>query len=84
LLAAQSMGLENAVIADRGEAGQDRGFVLVEKGAVRGYGFLSEMDSITSIEDFKSSIEVVTDSLPVRSYIRDYLNQHSVERILRF
>ncbi len=84
LLAAQSMGLENAVIVDRGEAGQDRGFVLVEKGAVRGYGFLSEMDSITSIEDFKSSILVVADSLPVRSYIRDYLNQHSVERILRF
>ncbi len=84
LLASQSMGLENAVIVDRGEAGQDRGFVLVEKGVVRGYGFLSEMDSISNVEGFKSLMELVDDSLPVRSYIRDYLKQNSVERILRF
>ncbi len=84
LLADQSLGLGDAVIIDKSEIGQDIGFVLVEKGAVRGYGFLSEMDAISCLEDFKSLMQELEDSLPLRHFLKAYLAQHQVERILRF
>lgn len=84
LLADQSLGMENAVIIDTKMSGEDPGFVLVERGAVRGYGFLSEMDVLSSLDEFKPLLHEVDDSLSIRHFLKAYLAKHRVERILRF
>lgn len=84
LIDSQSLGVQNAVVVDRGDPGEDRGFVLIEQGAVKGYGFLSEMDSISCVDDFKALVEKVDETPAIRSYLREYLEQHKEARIIRY
>ena len=79
-----SAGLDSAVVIDQFSVEHESGFVLIEKGTVKGYGKLTADDSFANIDDFKSLMEPVADSPAIRHYIRDYLSKHKVERILRF
>ena len=83
LISGLLVGLKNAVVIDHC-VGQERGFVVVENCAVKGYGFLSDGDCISDIEGFKALIKPVEDAPYLRLYLMDYLAGHPVERIIRF
>lgn len=67
---------ESIIIQQKGRSSDESGFVLIEEGIYRGFGFYPNDASIEHIEDLQTYIEPQKENRDVQRLIRGYLNKH--------
>lgn len=70
------------VLIDRGRHAEERSLVLIENGHYAGYGYLTESDSFSSIEELKGYIKAVNYYPDADDLIRGWLKKNNVKKIV--
>ncbi|MCX6257903.1 MAG: exonuclease domain-containing protein [Bacteroidia bacterium] len=74
----------NMLIYDKGRNNNEKSVVMIENGNYLGYCYM-DYDSVTTDPEFvRDCIRSYRDNRDVQAIIRNYLNQHKVEKIIRF
>lgn len=70
------------VLIDRGRHSEERSLVLIENGHYAGFGYLTESDSFSNIEELKGYIKQVNYYPDADDLIRGWLKKNNVKKIV--
>lgn len=70
------------VLIDRGRHSEERSLILIENGHFAGYGYMTESDSFSSLEELKGFIKQVNYYPDADDLIRGWLKKNNVKKIV--
>lgn len=79
----QEFNSDDFIIFDKGREVEEHAVILVENKEVYGYGYTSLAHQENNIAILKSILTSVEDKGLAKSIIKDYLNKHNVQKIVR-
>lgn len=74
----------NMILIDKGRSAEEKSIILIENNKLIGYCYADLEFQINNLEILKSLISPLKNNLLNRSIIKKYLNEHKVEKIIRF
>jgi DNA polymerase-3 subunit epsilon len=70
------------VLIDRGRDHEERSMILVERGRYAGYGYITESDAFSTIDDARNFIKTVNYYPDADDLIRGWLKRNNVKKIV--
>ncbi len=75
---------DNFFVIDAGRESEERSVVMVEKGQVRGYGYIDSGTVFTSTDSLKDAVRPVEGTRDAQRIVHWYVKEKKMEKILRF
>lgn len=75
---------KNLLIIDQGRNQIERSVVRIENGKYIGFGYLNVEESYVHIDSFLDCIKIYEDNRDIHQIIKTYLNNNSVEKLIRY